>query len=75
MHFRLFTGLCSVMSDSLQPFGLQTARLFCSLDFLGKNTRAGCYVLLQGIFLIQGQNACLLWLLHCRQILKPLDHW
>ena len=30
---------------------------------------------LQGIFLIQGLNPHLLWLLHCRQILLPLSHW
>ena len=36
-----------------------------SMDFLGKNTGVGCHFLLQGIFLTQGQNQCLL-LLHWR---------
>ena len=35
----------------------------------------GCPALLQGIFLTQGLNPCLLCLLHCRQILSPLSHW
>ena len=33
-----------------------------------------CHALLQGIFLTQGSNPCLLWLLHCRHSL-PLIHW
>ena len=37
-------------------------------DSPGKNTGVGCYALLQGIFLTQGSNSCLLCLLHCRQI-------
>ena len=28
----------SVMSDSLQPYGLSSARLFCPWDFSGRNT-------------------------------------
>ena len=34
---------CSVMSNSLWPFGLQPARLLCPWDFLGKNTGEGCH--------------------------------
>ena len=33
-------------------------------DSPGKNTGVGCHAFLQGIFLIQGSNLCLLWLLH-----------
>ena len=47
-----------------ETHGLQPTRLFCSWDFPGKNTGAGCHVLLQGIFLTQGLNPCLLHLLH-----------
>ena len=61
----------SVMSDSLQPYGLQPTRLLCPWDFLGKNTRVGCHFLLQGIFPNQASN---LRLLHCRQILYHLSH-
>ena len=42
-----------------------------SWDFPGKNTRVGCYSLLQGIFLIQGSN---LGLLYCRQIFYHVSH-
>ena len=34
-------------------------------DSLGKNTGVGYHGLLQGIFLTQGLNPCLLCLLHC----------
>ena len=61
----------SVVSDSLQPHGLQTTRLLCPCNSLGKNTRVGCHALLQGIFPIQGSNPSLL---HCRQILYHLSH-
>ena len=36
----------SVVSDSLQPHGLQPARLVCPWDFPGKNTWVGCHFLL-----------------------------
>ena len=51
---------CSVMSHSLRPHGLQHTRFPCPCDFPGKNTGAGCPFLLQGIFLSQGLNLCLL---------------
>ena len=62
---------CSVVSDSLQPHGLQPARRLCPLDSPGKNTGVGCHALLQGIFQTQGRNP---HLLHCRQILDRLIH-
>ena len=46
----------SVVSDSLQPHGLQPTRLLCPWDFPGKNTGVGCHFLLQGNFLTQGLN-------------------
>ena len=61
----------SVISDSLGPHGLQPARLLCPRDFPGKNTGVGNHSLLQAIFLTQGSNP---GLLHCRQILYPLNH-
>ena len=63
----------SVMSNSLQPCGLQHARLLCPCDISGKNTGMGCHFLLQGIFLTQRSNSRLLCLLHCRQILYHLS--
>ena len=44
------------MSDSLQPCGLQPARLLCAWGSPGKNTGVGYHALFQGIFLIQGLN-------------------
>ena len=44
----------SIVSDSLQSHGLQSARLLCPWDSPGKNTRVGCHFLLQGSFLTQG---------------------
>ena len=35
----------SVMSDSLQPCGVQPTRLLCPWDSAGKNTGVGCYFL------------------------------
>ena len=51
---------CSVTSDSLKRPGLWTARLLCPWDSPGKNTRVGCYFLLQGIFPTQGLDSCLM---------------
>ena len=45
-----------------------------SMEFSGKNTGVGCYCLLQGIFLTQGSNPCLLHLLHCQMDSLPLCH-
>ena len=53
----------SVVSDSLQPHGLQPARLLCPRDSPGKNTWMGCHFHLQGIFPTQGSNP---GLPHCR---------
>ena len=60
-----------VMSDSLQPHGLQTTRLLHPQVFPGKSTGVGCYFLLQRIFPTQGSN---LGLPHCRQTLYRLSH-
>ena len=64
----------SVMSDSLQLCGLWPTRLLCPWDSSGKNTRVGCRFLLQGIFLNQGLNPCLLHLLHWQAGSLPLSH-
>ena len=58
----------SVMSDSLWPYGLESARLLCSRNSPGKTTGMGYHFLLQGIFPTQGSN---LNLLYCRQVLYP----
>ena len=66
-------GVCSDVSDSLQPHGLQSTRLLCPWNFPGKNTGVGCHFLLQGIFSTQVSNPHLLCLLHCRQTLYLLS--
>ena len=48
------------MCDSVQPHGLQSARLLCPWDSPGKNTGVGYCALLQGIFPTQGLNLHLL---------------
>ena len=56
--------MCSVVSDSLQPHGLEPTRLLSPRDFTGKNAGVGCHSFLQEIFSIQGSNPHLLCLLH-----------
>jgi len=50
---------CSVESGSLQPYGLQPARLLCPWDFPDKNTGVGCHFIFQGIFLNTGLISCI----------------
>ena len=64
----------SVVSHSLQPHELWPTRFLYPWDFPGKNTGAGCYFLLQGIFLTQGLNQQLLRLLRFSEILYHLSH-
>ena len=52
--------VCSVVSASLWPCGLQPPRFLCPWDFPGKNTEVGCHFFLQGIFLTQGLDSYLL---------------
>src|SRR5574341_1318545 len=52
------------MSDSVRPHRRQPARLPGPWNSPGKNTAVGCHFLLQGIFLSQGSNLGLLYLLH-----------
>ena len=52
------------MSNSLQPWGLWSARLLCPWSSSGKNIGVGCHAPLQEIFPIQGLNLHLSGLLH-----------
>ena len=46
-------------------------RLLCPWDSPGKNTGVGCHLLLQGVFMTQGSNLCLLrWQVNS----LPLNH-
>ena len=53
---------------------LQCTRLVCPLDFPGNHMGVDCHFLLQGIFLSQGLNWSLLWLLHWRVDSLPPSH-
>ena len=54
-----WSASCSLVSDSLPPYGLQPTRLLCPWDSPGNDTKVGCIALLQGISLIQESNLCL----------------
>ena len=64
-----------IFSSHLQP-----ARLHCSCNFPAKNTGAGCCFLIQDIFLTQGPNLSLLYLLYWQVVFtiepqgKPSNH-
>ena len=60
----------SAVSDFLTPWKV-ACQSPLSWDYPSKNTSVGYHFLLQGIFLTQGRNLCLM---HCRQILYPLSH-
>ena len=66
--------VCSVVSDSLRPHGLQLTRLLCPWNSPGKNTGVACHFLLQGIFPTQGLNSCLWHLMHWQADSLPLCH-
>ena len=75
MSWNIVLCSCSVawvMSDSLWPYGLQSARLLCLWDSPGKNTGVGFHALLQGIFPTQGSNMYLLHLVHWQVGSLPL---
>ena len=55
----------------LQPHGLSTTTFLYPRDFPGKNTGVGHHFLLQGIFLTQGLNPCLL---HWQADSLPVSH-
>ena len=58
--------ICSVVSDSLQPHGLQPPS--SSVHGISQARRA-CHFFLQGVFLTQGLNPCLQGLLLSRRLL------
>ena len=62
----LWNESCSVMSNSLQHFGL-----YSPWNSPGQNIEVGSLSLLQGILPTQGLNC---GILHCRQILYQLSH-
>ena len=70
----IFMHVCSVTQPCpilLQPHGLQPTRPLCPWHFPGKNTLPSPP---PGIFLTQGSNPHLLWLLHWQVDYLPLCH-
>ena len=63
-------GVLSHVWFFVTPWSVHT-RLLCPWDFPGNNTGVGCYFLLQGIFLTQGLNSCIL---HQQADSLPLHH-
>jgi len=61
----------SVVSNSLQPQGLQPSRFLWPWGFSRQEYSVGCHVLLQGIFPTQGSNP---GLPNYRWILYQLSH-
>ena len=57
-HVRFFAALWTVACQASLSTG----------DSPGKNTGVGCHAILQGIFLTQGLNLCILSLLHLQEI-------
>ena len=74
MQTLALTRVCSAVLDPLRPHGLWFIRLLCPWDSPGKITGAGCYFLLQGIFLTQVSNPHLLCLLHWQVNSLLLSH-
>ena len=66
------SAIASVMSDSLQPFGLQPTRLLCPWDSPSKDTGVGCQAHPQRIFPNQESNPGFLCLLHWQMGSLPL---
>ena len=71
--FLLLCMSCQSCPTLCNPWTV-ASRLLSSWDYSSKNTRVGCYILLQGIFLTQGSNLCLLHLLHWQAGSLPLSH-
>ena len=61
--------LCLTLCD---PMDHSPPCSFVHEDSPGKNAGVGCHALLQGIFLTQGSNPCLLFLLHWQVGSLPL---
>ena len=63
------------MSDSLQLYGLYTARVLCPWGSPGKNTGVGCQALLQGICPTQSSNTHLMSLAMAGGFFTTRDTW
>ena len=64
---------CSVVSDSVQPHGLQPTRLLRPWDFPGKSAGVGCHCLLYYLSFSDFFFACLLFMTLVINIQTPQD--
>ena len=62
--------LCPTLCSSIMDCSLPGSSVHG--DSPGKNTKVGCHVFLQGIFLTRGSNPCLLYLHHWQGSSLPL---
>ena len=69
MHAKLLQS-CPTLFDPIDG----SPRLLCLWDSPDKNAGVDCHALLLGIFLTQGSNPCLLYLLQWEVGSLPLDH-
>ena len=71
--FSIICCCCSLSRGQLfAALWTVACELPCPWDFPGKNTGVSCHFRLQGIFLTQGLNLCLLCLLHWQLSSLPL---
>ena len=65
---------CSVVLTLCDPHGVWPTRILCAWNFPGNNTGVNYHFLLQRIFLTQGPNPHLLYLLHWQADSLALCH-
>ena len=73
-HRYCYYKVHACMLSHVQLFATPWTRLLSPWVFPGKNTRAGCHFLLQGVFLIWGLNLFLLCRLHWQADSLSLSH-
>ena len=71
VHARVHVQSLQSCPPLCDPMDCGLPRLLCAWDSPGKNPGGGCHALLQGIFLTQGLNLCLL---HWQVNSLPLSH-
>ena len=74
LNVNFFVCVRSVMSESLQPHGLQPTRFICPWNFPDKEYWSGFPFPTQRMFLTQGSNSHLLHFLHWQVSSLPLCH-
>ena len=73
-HTHVHTHIHTYMLSLCDPIDYSPPGFSVHGDSPGMNTEVGCHALLQRIFLTQGSNSHLLWLLHWQTDSLPLSH-